>query len=100
HESLQVISDKILKLQQNILIGSGVDAGDLDKLIEMNPTLGTLHYLKAVLLLTENKKDEALIYLRDAIRYSPDQPDFIALLNEVAPPQSQPPQSQPPQPQP
>jgi tetratricopeptide (TPR) repeat protein len=78
------LSDSLLAAQNALLHGDeGAKAEDLRKLLEANPTLGSAHFLYALRLLREGKTEESLVALRDAMRFSPSEYDFLALYNEV-----------------
>lgn len=83
------ITSRLLRIQQNLLSNndnnsvSEKDIQELESLIESNPTIGSLHFLKAVNLLKKGEKNNAILYLTDAVRYSPYQTDFILLKKEI-----------------
>lgn len=83
------IMARLLRIQQNLLSegtgneSSATDIQELDKLLESNPTIGSLHYLKSIDLLRKGDKANAALFLTDATRFAPFQTDFILLKNEV-----------------
>lgn len=74
----------LLMDQQGLLLSSEkADAKIIENLLEVNPTLGSVNFLAALLRLSEDKKEEAITLLRDAVRYAPREEDFLAILNEL-----------------
>ena len=81
---LYLLSDLLLVMQNNLLRGTPVKEEELKVLLDTNPTLGSSYFLASLLALQQKKQSNALILLKDAVRYSPSEADFLALLNEVS----------------
>ena len=77
------VSDLLLDTQTNLFLGKKIDENILRGILETNPTFGSIHYLNALNQLSQKKVDQAQIYLKDAIRYSPGEDDFMELYNEI-----------------
>ena len=77
------LSALLLEQQMLLLDGAKADEKILTNLLEVNPTLGSINFLNALQKLAEKKNEEAIVLLRDAIRYAPKEADFLALLNEL-----------------
>lgn len=80
---LNRLSDQLLQIQQNLLIGTTADDKSLNALFEANPTLGSVYFLKALQALRANQSKESDLLLKDAMRFSPEEYDFLALYNEL-----------------
>lgn len=81
---LYVLSDLLLVMQNSLLHGTPIKEDEVKVLLETNPTLGSSYFLASLLALRQKKQSDALTLLKDAVRYSPAESDFLALLNEVA----------------
>lgn len=81
------LSDEILKLQFDLMAGRDIVpsalAKEINRLIEANPTLGSMYFLEALRLLREGKSDQGQKTLETALRFAPNEFDFLALLNEI-----------------
>lgn len=77
------LTDILLNAQKNLLMDEKIDEKNISALSEANPTLGSMHFLEALRLLKKGQKKEAIIHLRDAVRFSPGEFDFLALYNEL-----------------
>jgi hypothetical protein len=81
------LSDEILKLQFDLIAGRDIVpaalAKEINRLIEANPTLGSMYFLEALRLLREGKSDQSQKILETALRFAPNEFDFLALLNEI-----------------
>lgn len=74
----------LFKIQNRILSDQETSAEvlvELEKQIEANPDLGSLAFLKAVVLARQNKDDEAKILLTRAMQLSPREYDFLSMYN-------------------
>lgn len=74
---------EILKMQTALLAEQAVDDAQLTKLMKANPESGAHLYLAALSDLRSNKKEQAIAKLKDAVRFSPGESDYIALLAEL-----------------
>lgn len=80
---LNRVTDRLLNLQTALLLGQPMPKEDLKRISDANPTLGSAHFLNALELLKAGKKDEARVRLREAMRFSPGESDFLLLYNEL-----------------
>jgi N-acetylglucosamine-6-phosphate deacetylase len=71
-------------MQTKLMFGDTKSTEELDKILKANPTLGTAHFLAALKSLYEKKNEQSLNLLRDAMRFAPEEPDFLELFNEVS----------------
>jgi hypothetical protein len=75
---------ELFKIQNRVLSDQDVSPeviAELDKQIKDNPNLGSLAFLKAVVLARQNKDDEAKILLTRAMQLSPREYDFLSMYN-------------------
>lgn len=80
------LTAQLLQLQNNVLNRTNAENTadtELSKLLESNPDLGSLHFLKAVVLLQKNNETEAKQFLDRATKLSPREYDFLTLYNLV-----------------
>ncbi len=81
------LSERLLDLQTDLLAGTQTAknpaAEELKRLIDANPTMGSMHFLEALRLLREGKKDEGKLVLKTALRFAPSEFDFLSLMNEL-----------------
>lgn len=83
-EDLNKLVYSLLETQRRLLTTSEqVSDGYLDNLLDANPTLGSAYYLKSLNLYKNNKKEVSLQLLKEAMRYSPNEKEFLELLNEI-----------------
>jgi hypothetical protein len=82
-DDLNLLTDTVLFLQDNLLNGDKVEAALVDQTFAANPLLASAHYLKALQSLRKNAKDEANAFLSSAILYAPLEGDFQTLKNEL-----------------
>ena len=83
------LTAQMLQLQQKMLDepGDGSDSQkELADLLDSYPDVGSLHFLRAIDQLKGNKFGEARNSLVTAMKYSPKEYDFLALLNLVGNP--------------
>ncbi len=81
---LYKVSDKLLSLQTQILLNTPIKTEDLEGLIKSNPTLGSAYFLSAITFINKGDKNQALLMLKEAIKYAPNEFDFLSLYNEIS----------------
>ena len=75
---------ELFKVQNRILSDQETSPevlAELDKQMKANPDLGSLAFLKAVVLARQNKDDEAKVLLTRAMQLSPREYDFLSMFN-------------------
>lgn len=83
-EDLNRLIYSLLETQNNLLTKTEpVSDVYLDNLLDANPSLGSAYYLKSLNLFKNNKKEEAVKLLLEAMRYSPNEKEFLELYNEL-----------------
>ena len=74
----------LFKIQNRILSDQETSPevlAEIDRQIKANPDLGSLAFLKAVVLARQNKDDEAKVLLTRAMQLSPREYDFLSMFN-------------------
>lgn len=81
------VSDTLLHLQAALMTGTDPKKTSLDQEIQRltaaNPTMGSVYFLDALRLLRDGKKEDGMRALETALKFSPNEYDFLALLNEI-----------------
>jgi hypothetical protein len=81
------LSDILLNMQTNLFTGAEKNltpiAQEIKRLTEANPTMGSLYFLDALRLLRDGKTEDGKKALQSALKFSPNEYDFLSLLNEL-----------------
>jgi hypothetical protein len=80
---LNKLTDQMLTLQSALILGKDHDENQLNQLVEANPTLGTAHFFAAISKIRKSDNPSGLVHLRDAMRFAPNELDFLVLYNEL-----------------
>lgn len=77
------ISNKMLKTQSSLLLGSSENPAELTELTSQYADLGSVQFLQALSMLRQGKSEAAGQALKAAVKLSPREADFLVLSNEV-----------------
>ena len=83
-KKLDELSDKLLNIQTQLMLGKQVEDKDIEDILNTNPYLASAHFLAGLQAVLKNQREEAKNFLKDAIRYNSEESDFQMLQNEVS----------------
>jgi hypothetical protein len=80
---LDQVGEKMLQIQSELLLGSDVNQEAIADLTKDLPQLSTVYYLSALGELRKGNREGAKQRLLQALRISPEEPDYVVLYQEL-----------------